>query len=426
MKRFFITILLLCCLKIVYGQLSEQLNRHFIIAIDGAVPLYADKLIDSGTPKLIERVLKDYNWNQNDYVTIISYQIDCLNPNFDAFAWSPKSADGNLISWVTLHDGNLRVLGNWEDIAFTQHKRKYNISGTNASFQSIAKEYIIRNSRPTNSKAANETIILMLTDEKVNGIDNNWVNEWTNLEKTFSAISPYKDKVRKEVEEILHNYNFTPIDVFGVRKKIIDGRFANPYALIAYKAVIRAPLPLQSISFLPAQLPVKRVKGGYRFDLDLSSQKDEYQIEKLELSIMKNGKQYVSDNDLIESFIDKSDLTEGDTIQLKAWVRFNDGIYNGTVMNPYDPDYQDMLTVKQALVFKNDAKIFGTFPLYDAIWWFFPNDIQSAVITWDIIFIVLFILLICLIAYKLFNRITKYVPSNNKIKINKIDGRNNH
>ena len=68
------------------------------------------------------------------------------------------------------------------------------------------------------------------------------------------------------------------------------------------------------------------------------------------------------------------------------------------------------------------ADMYGKIQLNDMFWWFYPNDIENAVIIWDVILILISIVVICIIAYMVFNRITLYIPCNDKIKIKKIDG----
>ena len=86
-------------------------------------------------------------------------------------------------------------------------------------------------------------------------------------------------------------------------------------------------------------------------------------------------------------------------------------------MNPYDKEYDKGLTISQSVVFKDDAKILGKIPMFDILWWFWANDVQSIVIFWDIIFILIFIATICALTYKLFIKATEYKPNNEVIKI---------
>lgn len=107
-------------------------------------------------------------------------------------------------------------------------------------------------------------------------------------------------------------------------------------------------------------------------------------------------------------------------MKIRAWVRYNDGIYNGTVMNPYDPQYIGAMTILQTVRLNEDAKILGVMPLSDFFWWWYPNDIFAAVMVWDLIILVIFIFVVGLILYRCFVAINHYRPSNDVLKITKI------
>lgn len=79
------------------------------------------------------------------------------------------------------------------------------------------------------------------------------------------------------------------------------------------------------------------------------------------------------------------------------------------------------MTVNQLIKIQNETKILGVLPLSDSFWWWFPNDIFSAILIWDLIIILAFIIVIGYIFYRCFVRINTYKPSNDKITINKTE-----
>ena len=159
------------------------------------------------------------------------------------------------------------------------------------------------------------------------------------------------------------------------------------------------------------------MRGGYTFDLDITSHKNDYTVKKIELTIKKNGKKYQSLGACLDTRIDKSNLSEGDTVVLKAWVKYNDGTYNGLIINPYDSNYSDILTIKQAIIFKDDAKIYGVLPVYDMFWFFWHDDIQSIVIFWDVVIAVLLTLMIIYLIRLYIDKQTIFIPKDKDIKI---------
>lgn len=426
MKRFISTIITLFYLGVSYAQLSHTINRHFIIAVDGAVPNYTHILQNDQTRNTVEAVLRGFNISDKDYVSIVSYQIDLFSPNFETFVWSPETKNGKKILWQVLPSKKMSEFGDWANIVAHQHSQKCAISAYKASFQSAVKPYILKRVQSKGNICVNETYLLMLTDERINGTDDNYQYEWKSISTVPGArLKDMEHSVFQTISSINRMFQYEPIKVLNQNKVILADGFKNPFVLVGYKINPTSIPAIQSIAHIPAQLPVQKVRGGCRIKLDLEPFSDKYSIEQIELIINKNNKIFIGNASSIEAFIERSQLSEGDTITLRTWVKLNDGIYNGLIMNPYDKQYRAGLTIKQAVAFKDDTKIFGKISMIDALWWWYPNDIQSAVIVWDVLIILFFIIFVCVMGYKIFNTVTRYIPSNDKIKINKINGNHN-
>lgn len=415
MKKVLILFILLSITSIAFAQLDTKPNRHFIIAIDGKLPnLYKDILKRPSTLNFIDRVLSNYNISNDDYISIVSYQVDLNHPDFNNFAWIPVDKNGQKISWrhLSANDGkrSLAQFGNWPNIVDVQHARKFNI-GIGASFQTISKEYILCAAKSNGESSANETYILMLTDDRINGGNDRWDKEWATVASSSPSIRPFRENVSSTINKIDKLFRFTE-----ERRNVISNRFPDTYKLIVYK-VNAAPLPIQSITNIPAQLPFKRVRGGYAFDLDLHKTTDGYSVKKIELNLEKSPDPIIVNGDVWNKTIEKPKLSEGDTATVRFWVKYVDGFYNGFTFNPYETEYARYNSITQSLELKDDAKIFGKLPVPDILWWFWPNKVQNIVIFWDLIFILIFIAIICTFAYKLFLRATKYTPSNNDIHL---------
>ena len=101
-------------------------------------------------------------------------------------------------------------------------------------------------------------------------------------------------------------------------------------------------------------------------------------------------------------------------------MKYIDGIYNGIIVSPNIDMYKQGMTLKTKYKIQEEAKVFVLFPLVDAFWWFYPNDSMHAVLTWDIIIILLFITVICIFAYRFFRTITLYRPKNEDIFLDKV------
>lgn len=432
-KIFFIFgLLLLCCNNIKAGMLlmryqhdkekfvqqrNSHLNRHFIVAIDGAMPKYTYELFKTSTKDYVENLLNKYfDYNKKDYLSLVTYQIDLSNPDFNRFAFVPQLSNGNRAAWIQQSEVDFSVLGDWASMVYLQHNRLVGIN--KASFQSAAKQYILKAVQQNSNIGTNETYIILLSDEKVNGVDDNYQLEWNNISTSKgSRIAPYREEVFSKLRNINQRFLFEPIKFYGQYKHEFAHISKEPFVLAVYKVRPTIIPSIQSIANIPAQLPFKKVRGGYAFDLDLSTIDPMYSVIKTELTLNDKNKKYSIKGCKQTQNIDKQLLSEGDTVTFKVWLNYKDGIYNGLVMNPYDEDYQKGLTITQSVVFKDDAKIFGKIEMPDFLWWFWADDVQAIVIFWDVVFILLFIIIICILAYKAFKAVTAYIPNNDSIKI---------
>lgn len=449
LRIFFIFGLFLLCCNIVKADKSfiqhkeetigqkrnVQLSRHFIIAIDGAMPAYTAELQKPSTKEYVEFVLNDYfRFNNKDFLSVVTYQIDLSNPDFNRFAYVSKDIRGKKIAWRKQEKVCFSDFGQWANIVTHQHNSFVGLN--KASFQSAAKPYILQAVSPeprkkSNSKeersltdegitAANETYILMLTDEKVNGIDDNYQLEWNRISKSEnSRVKDFEETVFSKLKSINKRFHFEPFKFRNTDKHVFAHISEQPFTLSIYKVCPTTIPSIQSISDIPAQLPFRKVRGGFDLNLDLNAKSIDYSIVKLELKINKKNVCFSSHASSINQFIKRSQLSEGDTVSLKAWTTYIDGYYNGFIFSPYDSDYANSMTFIQTVSLKDDAKILGKIPVYDFMWWFWPHDIQEIVIFWDVTILLLIIIILCFIAYRCFLSVTTYTPQNNAIKIKK-------
>lgn len=427
--------LLLCCSNMMAGillmkykldqmkapQWNERLSRHFIVAVDGAMPKYTNELLKPSTKNYVENVLNNYfGYNEKDFLSLVTYQIDLSNPDFSRFAFVPVDNQSKKIAWKKQSKVDFSLYGSWAYIAAIQQSKF--VGSNKASFQSAAKQYVLQAVKQNSDIVANETYIIMLSDEKVNGVDDNYQLEWNNISTSHgSRIAYYKDEVFSFLKNTNQRFQFEPVKIYGQYKHIFAHIAKEPFALVVYKVRPTTIPSIQSITNMPAQLPFKKVRGGYAFDIDMTSVNALYSISKIELLLNDKKKLYTSKGCKLTQTIKKEFLTEGDTATLKVWVDYKDGMYNGLDMNPYDEDYRKGLTITQSVIFKDDAKIFGKIAMPDFLWWFWADDVQAIVIFWDVIILLLVIMIVCFIAYRCFLSVTTYTPQNNAIKIRKCE-----
>ena len=90
---------------------------------------------------------------------------------------------------------------NWYDITIGHHLHNY---GKVASMQSIAKQYVLKAVTSTKN-VADETWLLMITDDLVNGVGNNYANEYNTVATTGNYIA--FDKSRNDVFNFVRDFN---------------------------------------------------------------------------------------------------------------------------------------------------------------------------------------------------------------------------
>lgn len=280
MKKIFLltfALVLLGCNNVMAGLLLGQikknenkthiqhnrihLSRHFIIAIDGAMPKYTNELLKTSTRKYVEDLLNNhFEYNKSDYISLVTYQIDLSNPDFNRFAFVPLRSNGLPASWIQQDRVNLLDLGNWANMAVVQQNRF--VGRNKASFQSAAKQYIMQAVKQKSRLVANDTYILMLSDEKVNGIDDNYQLEWNNISTAAgSRIALYKDKVFAKLKSINQKFQFEPVMFYGQYKHEFAHIAKEPFVLAIYKVRPTVIPSIQSVANIPAQLPFKKVRG---------------------------------------------------------------------------------------------------------------------------------------------------------------------
>ena len=256
--------------KTYVQQRFSHLNRHFIVAIDDAMPKYTNELLKASTKDYVENLLNDYfEYDKNDFISLVTYQIDLSNPDFNRFAFIPLRSDGLPASWIQQDKVNFSSIGNWANLTVNQQNRFVGLN--KASFQSAAKQYIMQAVKQKSQVVANETYIILLSDEKVNGIDDNYQLEWNNISSALgSRIAPCKDEVFSTLKGINQKFQFEPVMFYGQYKHEFAHIAREPFVLAIHKVRPTVIPSIQSIAKnIPAQLPFKKVRGGYAFDLNL-------------------------------------------------------------------------------------------------------------------------------------------------------------
>jgi hypothetical protein len=409
------------------AQLSHSPNRHIVILIDAApAPYYQYLLQDSSElPNKISQFLKEKNlYNKGDYLSIVSYALGVGNmqgQNLKKFITIPKY-HGETLSWQQFNTKVpiLDLKNNWSSISYSQHISK--LEDPIGSVNSLRLYYALRAvSSKAENLAANSLYVITISDDIHQGND-----DIAGELRKLLQISPLDAKVQKSIQDestrfsngIKKNFSF----LTDPSKRIIDNKSSlYPFQLVVTEVKPSREPSIQSLLHLPIIPDLKRIRGGYRLDIQVPQVDPSYKLEKMELTITTPK----ADDQLFETSEDhlsiilptNNILTDSVSATLRAWVRFKDGVYNGMVLNPYDTDYPG-LNMTQQLVTRDEPKILGLMRVSDA-WWFsfLPDTYEDVVIVYSTVIWLIVVAAIAAMAMYIIKKMSTYIPATQSIKI---------
>lgn len=406
------------------ASFAAELPNHYIIAFDRSVEGRRIYYESSNILKIIDKTLSENKFNYNqDYISIVGYTMEYGNPSIDRYVRA-YSNSGTPIIWHKLKGNNIfELFPNWPigEPTLDYYNSPY------GSMQSLAKPYsVMETGNNEKSKMlADRTFLYTITDEVVNGVDDNYRQEWKNAStcsgSNFSMFNAISDDVFSTLQTFNEEFKFLQIQLNKDNLKInkIPISADGVYKIIAYEVVSVERPSVYAITNIPSPLPLQRVKGGFLLKFDSHSLLHKYVIKNV--SILDSDYRMLgsTDSGKLHVFLPSEKVSVGDTIRLALTVILKDGLYNGVVISPTNARYSDGMLINQVVKIQNEAKILGVLPLTDIFWWWFYDDAALAVVVWDVILLLIFIILVCICAFVIFKRITYYVPKNKVISISK-------
>lgn len=423
--RYVLTFILVLTIISPMKITASNASTHYIIAFDQSVGKYhADYLSSSKTLGTLSLALRDAGFIEDtDFVSIVGYTMEMGQPSMQRFVRPYISSSGDTIAWASLPNGDLSSLfHNWP-----QGQPLLNPYGSPyGSMQSMAKPYIVMetNNSSKSGKLADKTILLLVSDEVVNGTDDNYSQEWNNV-STSQGADYYKFReLSQEVFGTMQGFNeefkFVQIGLGNDNKKRFPISSDGVYKVIPYEVVAADKPSIHSATDFPSSLPFRRVRGGFKMLVNSSSINEKYCINTIKISDTGGKTLGLSSNGDMDFTISSDDIQTGDTLIVSLSLAMKDGYYNGALISENNPRYRDGMTSKQVVKIQDEAKVLGLMPLADAFWWWFPNDVFTAVMIWDLIILLAVIVIVGYILYRCFVRINAYKPSNDKLKITKV------
>lgn len=266
---------------------------------------------------------------------------------------------------------------------------------------------------------ADKTILLIVSDEVINGADDDYRQEWNHVSVTPGANTSKFKNLANGVFKTMNNFNEefkfvqTPLKYNGKDQERIFLTADNKYKIIPYEVVPAEKPSIHSVTDMPSPLPLKRVRGGFKLNMETQSLNPKYEITDIEIASATGSQLGKSGDGTFDFVIPSSSVAEGDTLQVLMKLLLKDGYYDGSVISAANDRYRAGMSVKQVVKLQDEAKVLGLFPLKDVFWWWFPNDIFTAVLLWDFILVLIFILIILVLVKKF----SAYSPLSEKITL---------
>lgn len=402
---------------------ADNLVKHYIIAFDQSIGNYKSVYNSPSTLDALNRILAENGFNrESDYISIVGYSMPLGNPSTEDFVRPYTDKKGLPIIWNSISESSLSdYFPKWPEgqpVLNTQN-------APFGSMQSLAKPYIVMETHNHDSALVNadKTLLLIVSDEVINGTDDNYTQEWNHVSVTPGANTGKFQSLSKGVFKTMSNFNEEfqfvqiPHKYNGKERDRISLTPDGKYKIIPYEVVPAEKPSIHSVTDMPSPLPLQRVRGGFKLNVETNAINPKYQISDIRITNAHGDDLGKSKDGKLSFVIPSSFIAEGDTLMVSMKLLLKDGLYDGCVISAANDRYSAGMSVKQEVKLQDEAKVLGILPLSDTLWWWFPNDIFSAVLVWDIIIIIIFIIVVLYIGYRLLRKYATYVPDDDTIKI---------
>lgn len=415
-RTFILTIVLMCIGFGVSASVVDSLPTHYIVAFDQSVGKYSSDYQTPSVLSKLDRVLVDNGFDsKRDFVSIVGYTMELGRPSLSRYVRPYTDVEGDKIIWRNIGDGSLRkMFPKWPAGQPSLNPG----AAPFASLQSLAKPYIVMATaeRKDTTTSVDRTVLLLVSDEIVNGTDDNYAQEWSNVSTIngadYSAMRGLSNTAFAMARNFNEEFKFIQIPIKQGKRDVtrIPISYDGMYKIVPYEVISAEKPSIHSVTDLPSPLPLQRVRGGFRVNVDARSINPKYSITGIEVTDTRGNIIGRSKTGRFDFVIPSGNVHLGDTLGVKMSLLLKDGLYNGSRISSDNPRYSGGMSVRQVVHLQDEAKILGILPLSDFFWWWSPDDIYTAVMIWDIIIILLFITVVLFIGYRVLKRIATYVP----------------
>ena len=396
--RYTIVVALWCLSMVV-----EASTGHVIVAFDRAIPNYEYTYRDVRTLSIIDNYIRQELRFDNLYISVVGYSMNGGYPDIDDFVVLYTDRESNSVLWQNYN--SLREIFPYWPQGEPDKMSNYYRPG---SMQSLAKPYCVMETAVKDvNNVADATFVIFVTDEKVQGVDDDYSREWEEM--SWYNKGAY-GKIRDSVFEKLQQFNETYRFEFRNRKTI-----DREYVIASYELLPAVQPSIYSVSDLPSPLPIKRVRGGFTLACKVESHDNHYEVK--DWAVYSSTGSLFKRNTDGNLFIKSNELKDGDTLEVRMMMRMSDDLYGGFLLSRRNCAG---MALKQKIKLQDEAKVLGIMPLSDGFWWWFPSDVMTAVMIWDLLILLALIAITVFVFYIVFVIINTYHPNNKDIKLKKI------
>ena len=412
------------------AQLDDNVRTHTIVALDKAG--CSNILSTTDAWNAVRDILFNISpieegrplCQEGDLLSIIGFCTDAAQRDMSTYQFALPSGEGDCIYVENINDKAVSMM-EWK-----QWLRYANYSNPSCghsglfSLVSVAKPYALnelkKDGQIEDKFLTNRTFLIVVTDHHYNG--NDFYDEVHTLANAQRESGIYnvvdENKILPLCYAVEQEYFIKYIETY----KVSSRGYVELYEFMP----LQTYLNLNSVVDFPQTITAKRLKGGkYQIGVDFYHNGNEhYDIKKLEFAL--EGKY---GEDTCKIFENKDSISFDYVVDLKgrpehldvrAWLRLNDGVYNTTVLTPSRNAPAHLgnrgLNVSVKVEYEEDAKIFGI-PMIDLIWPSWIEDQYTAAIVVQTVLLVLLPFFVLLLVWLFYRKNRYYVPENEDISI---------
>ena len=158
-------------------MVAEATTGHVIVAFDRAIPNYEYTYRDARTLSMIDNFIRQELRFDNLYISVVGYSMNGGNPDIDDFVNLYTDKESHSVLWQNYN--SLREMFPYWPMGEPTKMNNYYRPG---SMQSLAKPYCVMETAVKDANSvADATFVIFVTDEKVQGVDDDYSREWEEM-----------------------------------------------------------------------------------------------------------------------------------------------------------------------------------------------------------------------------------------------------